>query len=102
MKTSELPSFFDVVDGHKLVRGGDFGDGQTGIADLSDVPSARDWVDSLQSRWAGDAMEAGYVAPLAQIVGRVAALSGVEAPALDLSEQDQATVRMAEGFDPNG
>lgn len=92
MKTSELPSFFDVVDGHTLVRRGDF----------SDVPSARDWVDSLQSRWAGDAMDAGYVAPLIQIVGRVAALAGVDAPQLDLSEQDQAIVRMTEGFDGDG
>lgn len=92
MKTSELPSFFDVVDGHKLVRRGDF----------SDVPSARDWVDSLQTRWAGDSMEAGYVAPLIEIIGRVAAITGVEAPQLDPSELDQATVQITEGFDGNG
>lgn len=92
MKASDLPSFFDIVDGHKLMRG----------ADYSDVPTARDWVDSLQSRWAGDAMEAAYVAPLTQIVDRVAALSGVAAPVLDLSEQDQATVVITEGFDDDG
>ena len=105
-KASDLPGFADVLDAHELVVGSldeytGGGDGNTGIAEF-EGPLARDWVEGLSSRWAGDLRDAPYVAPLADIVSKVSALSGVEAPDLDRSEGESATVVTAEGFDDDG
>jgi hypothetical protein len=94
MKATDLPSFFDVVDGHGLVRDGE--------AVEQDEPTARNWVDCLQGNWAGNAMEARHIVPLAAIIGRVANLSGEVMPDLNNEESADASVVLAEGLDEDG
>ena len=105
-KVNDFPGFSDILDAHELVVGSldDYtgvADGDTGVAEF-EGPLARDWVEGLSSRWAGDLRDAPYVSPLADIVTRLSALSGIVAPELDLSEGEGATVVTAEGFDDDG
>lgn len=103
MRTSDLPEFSSILDDHRFAALGELSEEdvaeQSGAAkrDPDDEPVARDWIDGLVKGW-DPGLEQEPLDPLAELVRRVSALSGVPCPALDESEADRATVRLEEGL----
>lgn len=97
-KPSDLPEFSSIADAHESVLGAscgyDVGDDDDTL-DFSDEPTARMWIEGLSSEISGQS----YIAPLADIIRRVASLSGIECPELDDSELPRSTIIVEEGFD---
>jgi hypothetical protein len=106
MKVADLPAFAAILDAHRHVLGAadgyEGGDGETGIGDFGDETLARNWIEALPTGWDGDAADAPYIAPLAEIVRRISALSGEPCPDLDTTEAVSAAVVVADGFHDDG
>lgn len=72
--------------------------GLTGIGAMDLMDMGLEWMRDINTRWVGDARQAQHVAPLAEIVKRVASISGVPCPDLDESEDPQAKVEFSGGM----
>ena len=108
---SDLPEFGSVAEEHRTVLMGRLGleedPERTGIASLDGEVTASDWIRGLAESWNGELAKADegtapHLAPLAEIVRRVSALTGVPCPQLDESEGPRDAARMEEGFDGDG
>ena len=111
VRPSDLPEFGSVAEEHRTVLMGrlglEEGSERTGIASLDGEVTASDWIRGLAESWNGELAKADegmapHVAPLAEIVRRVSALTGVPCPQLDGSEGPRDAARMEEGFDGDG
>lgn len=102
MKFSDLPGFHEVIDAYGHVA-------YLALVDSSDMPldelegilegpAPRDWIAALPTRWAGDAMAEPHVAALAEIIRRIAVLSGEPLPDLDPTESALMTVSLVGGM----
>ena len=111
VRPGDLPEFGSIAEEHRTVLMGRLGleddPEMTGMASLDGEVTASDWIRGLAKSWNGeldkaDESTAPHVVPLAEIVRRVSALTGVPCPEIDESEGPHDAARMEEGFDGDG
>lgn len=102
VRLSDLPEFSSILDAHQYVQHSSSPQEQEEDAAEAMGPFARDYIEGLPTRFAGDASEAFYVAPLADVVKRISALTGIEVPEIDEAETAFSSVVMAGGIDDDG